>query len=65
MNRYYATLCIGDGGGYVTVFARTMAEARQKMFDSKYGVNWAFMYSEDQKTDAIDQFDEQEVDQVS
>lgn len=62
MNKYYATLCLGDGGGYVTILAPDREDARQKMFQSKYGRNWAFMYDEAEKPQAIERFNLQERD---
>lgn len=56
MANFYATLCLGDGGGYVLIDADNYYAAREKMFNSKYGARWAFMYTEEQRPEAIDQF---------
>lgn len=60
MKKFYASLCLGDGGGYVTIHAETREEARSKMFASKYGKNWAFLYDESEFDDALGQFNQQE-----
>ncbi len=62
MQNFYATLCIGDGAGYVRIEADDYWQARDKMFASKYGERWAFMYTEAEKPEAIDKFNEQEKD---
>ena len=62
MANFYATLCIGDGGGYVTIEAPDREVARGKMFASKYGKQWAFLYDESEKAEAIDQYNEPEKD---
>lgn len=49
-----------DGGGYVTVNADSYEQAREKMFSSKYGKEWAFMYDESQKHDCLDVFSQEE-----
>lgn len=58
--KFYASLCLGDGGGYVTIEANNYDQAREKMFASKHGKQWAFMYNESQKAEALDAFGEQE-----
>jgi hypothetical protein len=62
MKHYYASLCIGDGGGYVTIEANSRDEAREKMFASKYKTQWAFMYSEEEKAEALDAYNQVEKD---
>ena len=64
MTKFYASLCLGDGGGYVTIEANEREEAREKMFDSKYGTKWAFLYDESEKAEALDAFDQREVDNL-
>lgn len=64
MKKFYATLCLGDGGGYVTIVAPDREAARDKMFASKYGKRWAFLYDESDKPEAIDQFDTKEVEAI-
>lgn len=61
MANFYATLCLGDGGGYVRIEAPDREAARAKMFASKYGKQWAFLYDESEKPEAIDCFGMQEV----
>jgi hypothetical protein len=58
--KFYATLCLGDGGGYVTIHAKDREEARNKMFSSIYGERWAFMYTEEEKANCIDKWNQQE-----
>ena len=60
MPKFYASLMIKDGGGYVTIEAKDEIEAREKMFSSKYGKEWAFMYDESQKHDCLDVFSQEE-----
>ncbi len=62
--KFYATLCLGDGGGYVTIEANEREEAREKMFNSKYGKQWAFLYDESERAEAIDAFGTQERDSI-
>lgn len=62
MPKYYASLCIVDGGGYVTIEAADRESAREKMFNSKYGTQWAFLYDESQKAEALDAFEQVEKD---
>jgi len=57
---FYASLMLKDGGGYVTVNADSYEQAREKMFSSKYGKEWAFMYDESQKHDCLDVFSQEE-----
>jgi hypothetical protein len=64
MPRFYASLCIKDDGGYVTIEAKDYTEAREKMFNSKYGTQWAFMYDESQKKEALDDFNQIEKDSI-
>lgn len=57
---FYATLMIKQGGGYVRIQAGSEVEARNKMFASKYGKEWAFFYTslEDMhETDAAKEVD--------
>ncbi len=61
LHKYYASLCIEDGGGYVTIHAPDHNTARAKMFASKYGKKWAFLYDESEKAEALDQYEQQEV----
>lgn len=61
MANFYATLCLGDGGGYIRIEAPDRETARAKMFASKHGKQWAFLYDESEKPDAIDQYGTQEV----
>lgn len=56
MAKYYATLCLKDGNHYITIHAATRLEAREKMFASAYGNQWAFLYDETEKPAAIDAF---------
>lgn len=56
MAKFYASLCIKDGGGYVTIEANEREEAREKMFTSKHGTQWAFLYDESEKVEALDAF---------
>lgn len=58
---FYASLCLGDGGGYVTIHAADREAARAKMFASKYGKRWAFLYEESEYDDALGQFNQKEV----
>jgi hypothetical protein len=60
--KFYASLCLGDGGGYVTISAADREQAREKMFASKYGKLWAFLYSEEEKPEALDVFEQKEID---
>lgn len=60
MEKFYASLCIKDDGGYVTIEANDMNEARDKMFASEYGKQWAFMYSEVDKAESLDAFNQTE-----
>lgn len=62
---FYATLCLGDGGGYVTIEAADREAAREKMFNSKYGTRWAFLYDETERAEAIDAFGEREKDYLA
>lgn len=64
MTKFYASLCIGDGGGYVTINAEDRESAREKMFSSKYGTRWAFLYDESEKEDSLDRFGQMEVDEL-
>lgn len=64
MPKYYATLCLGDGGGYVEITASDRETARTAMFNSKYGTRWAFLYDESEKAEAIDQFNVQHKDSI-
>ncbi len=64
MAKFYASLCLGDGGGYVTIEANEREEAREKMFNSKYGTQWAFLYDESQKAEALDAFNKEERDSI-
>jgi len=61
MPKFYATLCIEDGGGYVTIEAPDMEAAKRKMFASLYGRQWAFMYDETGRYDSIDRFNQKEM----
>lgn len=56
MPKFYASLCIKDGAGYVTIEADDRETARSKMFDSKYGKQWAFLYDESERSEALDAF---------
>lgn len=58
--KFYASLCIKDGGGYVTIEAPDRESAREKMFNSQYGTQWAFLYDESEKKEALDAFDQVE-----
>ncbi len=60
MTKFYASLCLGDGGGYVTIEAPDRETAREKMFDSEYGTQWAFLYDENEKAEALDAFNQEE-----
>ncbi len=62
--KFYASLCLGDGGGYVTIEAPDRETAREKMFDSEYGTQWAFLYDESEKPEALDYFDQREVNSI-
>jgi hypothetical protein len=62
MPKFFASLCIGDGGGYVTIEADNYDQAREKMFASKYGKQWAFMYDESQYEEALARFNQVEKD---
>lgn len=64
-SKFYATLCLGHGGGYVTITAASDDEARKKMFASKYGKQWAFMYSAEEKASCIDRYNLIEKDQLN
>lgn len=64
MPKFYASLCLGDGGGYVTIEAENREEARAKMFASKHGKNWAFLYDESEFEEALGQFNQQEKDAI-
>lgn len=64
MSKFYASLCLGDGGGYVIIEAENIGIAREKMFASKYGKRWAFMYEESQFDDALGQFNQKEVEAI-
>jgi len=64
MTKFYASLCLRDGGGYVTIEATEREEAREKMFNSKYGTKWAFLYDESEKPEALDAFDQVERDSI-
>lgn len=55
MKTYYATLCLKHGNAAVKINAETPAEARKKMFEV-YGDQWAFMYTQEEKAEAIDKF---------
>lgn len=59
---FYASLCIKDGAGYVTIAAPDRESARAKMFASKYGTQWAFLYDESEKPEALDAFNQLEKD---
>lgn len=61
---FYASLCIGDGGGYVRISAPDRESARAKMFASKYGTQWAFLYDEGEKPEALDNFNQVERDYI-
>lgn len=63
--KFYASLCLDDGGGYVTIYAKDREEARSKMFASKYGKRWAFLYDESEKPEALDVFSQKEIDEIS
>jgi len=58
--KFYASLCIKDGGGYVTIEADDRESARAKMFNSSYGKQWAFLYDESERAEALDAFGQQE-----
>lgn len=60
MPKFYASLCLGDGGGYVTIHAENREEARTKMFASQYGKRWAFLYDESEFEDALGQYGQEE-----
>lgn len=62
--KFYATLCLGDGGGYVSIEAPDRESAREKMFSSKYGKQWAFLYDESERAEAIDAYNTQERDSI-
>lgn len=64
MAKFYASLCLGDGGGYVTIEAPDRETAREKMFSSNYGKQWAFLYDESQKAQALDAFNQEERDSI-
>jgi hypothetical protein len=61
MAKFYASLWLSDGGGYVTIEAENRSEARKKMFASKYGKQWAFMYDESEFEEALGQYGQQEM----
>lgn len=61
MKKFFASLCLGDGGGYVTIHAKDREEARSKMFASKYGKRWAFLYDESEFEEALGQFGQEQV----
>lgn len=60
MPKFYASLMIKDGGGYITIEADNMGAAREKIFASKYGKQWAFMYPEEDKAEALEDFGQTE-----
>jgi hypothetical protein len=62
MQNFYATLCLKDGGNYVRILATDRESARSKMFYSKYGTEWAFLYDESERAEAIDKYNLTEVD---
>lgn len=64
MSKFYASLCLGDGGGYVTIEAADREAARTKMFESKYGKRWAFLYDESEFEDALGQYGQEEKDTI-
>jgi len=65
MPKFYASLMIKQGGGYVTIEANSRRHAREKMFASKYGEQWGFMYDESEKADSLDAYDQTEVDTIA
>lgn len=64
MAKFYASLCLGDGGGYVTIESDDRETAREKMFNSKYGTRWAFLYDESERAEALDAYDQREMDSI-
>jgi len=58
MARFYGTFGQGSIGRnlYVVIEAEDYEAARVEMH-RRYGIEWAFLYREDEKADAIDRFD--------
>ncbi len=65
LSKFYASLCLDDGGGYVTIYAKDREEARSKMFASKHGERWAFLYDESEKPEALDRYNQREIEVIN